>query len=52
MFTAKLARSVYMRAGDLVHLVTAQEAGFEEIWTNDRHLAAAAQYAGLNARGV
>jgi predicted nucleic acid-binding protein len=52
LFTTKLAASVYIRAGDLVHLVTAEEAGFTEIWTNDRHLATAAQYNGLTARAV
>ena len=49
-FTAKLSASVYIRAGDLVHLITAVEAGFTEIWTNDRHLASAAEHTGLSPR--
>ncbi len=51
-FTAGLGPTVYVRAGDAVHIVTAQQAGFTEIWTNDRHLAAAAEQAGLSARKV
>jgi len=45
-------RSVPLRAGDAIHLVTAQEAGFPEIWTNDRHMLAAARYFGLTGRSV
>lgn len=52
LFIAKLPASVYIRAGDLVHLVTAYEAGFGEIWTNDRQLADAAQCVGLSAKAV
>ena len=41
-FTASLDASVFLRAGDAVHLVAAQREGFAEIWTNDRHLGLAA----------
>jgi len=41
-----------IRAGDAIHLATAIDEGFEEIWTNDRRLLAAADAAGLRARSV
>lgn len=50
--TGALSPSVHVRAGDAVHLVSAQEAGFTEIWTNDRHLLSAAQHFGLIGRSV
>ncbi len=43
---------VALRAGDAVHLVTARDAGFQEIWTNDRHLLQAAPRFGLVGRSV
>jgi len=43
---------VYLRAGDAIHLTTAQEIGETEIWTNDRHLLAAAPHFGLLGRSV
>lgn len=33
---------LFLRTADAVHLVTAQEAGKREVWTNDRHMLAAA----------
>ena len=42
-----LPANVVLRAGDAIHLATALEARETEIWTNDRHLLAAAGYAGL-----
>lgn len=37
----------FLRAGDALHLATAVEHGFSEIYTSDRHLLAAAPYFGL-----
>ena len=45
-------REVYLRAGDAVHLTTARDLGEREIWTNDRHMLAAAPHFGLKPRSV
>jgi predicted nucleic acid-binding protein len=50
--TATLPPEVFLRAGDALHLVTASDAGFTEIWSNDRHLLAAAPYFGLLGRSI
>ncbi len=54
--TATLVRSlpsvVPLRAGDAIHLATALDAGEQEMWTNDRHLLAAATHVGLVGRTV
>ncbi|MCX6638523.1 MAG: type II toxin-antitoxin system VapC family toxin [Acidobacteria bacterium] len=39
-------------AGDALHLVTALEASFPEVWSNDRHLPGAAEHFGLRGRSV
>jgi len=47
-----LPRKVYVRAGDAIHLVSARDAGFLEIWSNDRHLLAAAPSFGIRGKSV
>lgn len=42
--------SVYLRTGDAIHLASAQAAGEQEIWTNDRHLLAAAPHFGVRGK--
>jgi len=44
--------SVFVRSADAIHLVSAREAGFQEIWTNDRHMLAAASHYRLKGRSV
>jgi len=48
--TAKLPQSVHLRTGDAVHLACAQQNGFEAVYSNDRHLLAAAPH--FDLRGV
>jgi len=54
--TATLIRglppSFPLRAGDAIHLAAALDVGETEIWTNDRHLLAAAAYVGIVGRSV
>jgi predicted nucleic acid-binding protein len=47
-----LPRTAYLRAGDAIHLVSAKDAGFQEIWTNDRRLLEAAQYFDMAGKSV
>lgn len=46
----QLSREVFIRAADALHLASASEQGFREIFSNDKHLLAAASHFGL--RGV
>lgn len=50
--TRSLPDSCYLRSLDALHLVTAAESGFGEVWTNDRHMLAAAPFFGLTGRSV
>jgi hypothetical protein len=45
-------RDVFIRTADAVHLGTAKELGERDVWTNDRHMLAAAAYFGLTGRSV
>ena len=44
--------NLFIRTADAVHLTTAQEAREREVWTNDRHMLAAAPYFGLSGRSM
>jgi predicted nucleic acid-binding protein len=44
--------SLFIRTADAVHLTTAREIGEIEVWTNDRHMLAAAAFFGLSGRSV
>jgi predicted nucleic acid-binding protein len=50
--TRTLPPSCYLRAGDAIHLASAAENGFDEIWTNDRRLLEAAPILALKGRSV
>ncbi|MSV28940.1 MAG: PIN domain-containing protein [Bryobacterales bacterium] len=50
--TRALPPSCFLRTFDALHLVTAADSGFVEIWTNDRHMLAAAPHFGLAGRSV
>jgi predicted nucleic acid-binding protein len=47
-----LPAGTYIRAGDAIHLTTAQDLGEREIWTNDRHMLGGASHFGLVGRSV
>jgi len=47
-----LPEDVCVRAGDAIHLVSARQEGFTEVWTNDRHMLAAAVHFGLKGRNA
>ena len=36
--------TVFLRSGDALHLACAEEHGFDELYTNDRHMLEAARY--------
>lgn len=47
-----LPPGVFIRAGDALHLATAADLGEAEVWTNDRHMLAAAPYFGITGRSA
>ena len=49
---ASLPRRVILRTGDAVHLLSARERGCKAIYSDDRHLLAAAPYVGIEGRDV
>ena len=49
---ARLPRTAFLRAADAVHLISAREHGLPEIYTNDRHMSAAAHHFRLKVRTV
>ena len=49
---AAAPRDLFIRTADAVHLATAHELGERDVWTNDRHMLAAASYFGLTGRSV
>jgi hypothetical protein len=50
--TRNLPVSCHIRAGDAIHSVSVIDSGFDEIWTNGRHLLAAAACVSLKGRSV
>ena len=43
----RLPSEVFLRTGDAVHLISAREHGFQEIYSSDRHLLAPAPHVGI-----
>jgi predicted nucleic acid-binding protein len=49
---AQIPRTTFLRAADALHLACAADHGFTYVYSNDRHLLAAAPLFGLNPRNV
>jgi predicted nucleic acid-binding protein len=43
---------VFLRSGDALHLACAEEHGFQEVYTNDRHMLKAARHFHLTGVNV
>jgi predicted nucleic acid-binding protein len=52
LLTRTLPKSIPLRALDAIHIASAMDEGFHEIWTNDRHLLTAASHLGIKGRQV
>jgi predicted nucleic acid-binding protein len=50
--TRTLPKTLPLRALDAIHIASAMEEGFHEIWTNDRRLVAAAEHIGIKGRQI
>ncbi|MCE2559041.1 MAG: type II toxin-antitoxin system VapC family toxin [Acidobacteria bacterium] len=48
----QLPPGVFLRTGDAVHLMTARDSGFREVFSNDRRLLAAARHVGITGVDV
>ncbi len=48
----RLPKTTFLRSADALHLVSAQEHGLREIYSNDRHLLAAARHFHVKALSV
>ena len=49
---SNLPRSVFLRTGDAVRLLSAREFGCTAVYSNDRHLPAEAPHVGMTSRDV
>lgn len=47
-----LPKTVFLRAGDALHLETARENGFKEVYTNDQRMLAAARHFNVVGRNI
>ena len=51
-YCENLPRTVFLRASDALHLACASENRFREIYSNDRHLLAAASHFGVRGANI
>jgi predicted nucleic acid-binding protein len=48
----EIRSTVFLRSGDALHLACAEEYGFQEVYTNDRHMLKAARHFHLTGVNV